>query len=84
MALFYPGFVPPDAANRLPPSQATQGRLTATSAHSQRKAPLLDFAQGRLSRKGREKWGTRRFTIGNRESDPTIRVFEKGGAHDFS
>jgi hypothetical protein len=26
------------------------------------KAPPFDFAQGRVSRKKREKWGTRRFT----------------------
>src|ERR1700722_19740798 len=45
MALFYPGFVSPGAANHLPPSQETQDRLTATSAHGWRKATSFDFAQ---------------------------------------
>jgi len=34
-------------------------RQPGTFVNSKPKAPPFDFAQGRLSRKGREKWGTR-------------------------
>jgi|SRR5580700_60449 hypothetical protein len=35
------------------------GKAGAASFVLKSKAPPFDFAQGRLSRKGREKWGTR-------------------------
>src|SRR5271154_1778711 len=65
------------ASSRLaPPERSTARRSKATdksvrptraeSKPQKSKAPPFDFAQGRLSRKGREKWGTREESVRQR------------------